>query len=258
VIFDGTPLESLSRAALREQRRRFQLIIQDPIAALNPRRKVEDIVAEPLDLWQQGTRASRRERVAEILDAVGIDFAAVAGRRPREFSGGQCQRINIARALVQDPQLLVCDEPVSALDVSVRAQIINLLESMKARYGLTMVFVGHDVSVVKNLSDRIAVMYLGKLVEIGPSDAVCERPLHPYTRTLLDAVIEPGDIAQPRTSEPQVGVDLPSPLDPPSGCRFRTRCPMATSVCSEEEPVLRHFGPGHLAACHHVEAEAAL
>jgi peptide/nickel transport system ATP-binding protein len=257
VVFDGTALEGLSRSALREQRRRLQLIIQDPIAALNPRRKVEDIVAEPLELWGEGRRSYRQDRVAEVLDAVGIDLAAVAGRRASEFSGGQCQRINIARALVLEPELLVCDEPVSALDVSVRAQIVNVLEGMKERYGLTMIFVGHDVSVVRNISDRIAVMYLGKIVELGPADAVCERPQHPYTRALLDAVLEPGDVAPPPSLVPTEGIDLPSPFDPPSGCRFRTRCPMATDLCREVEPPLRVLGSGHVAACHHLDVVVA-
>jgi peptide/nickel transport system ATP-binding protein len=257
VMFDGTVLETLSRSELREQRRRVQLIIQDPVASLNPRRKIEDIVAEPLDLWHEDDRASRRTRVAAVLDAVGIDLDSVAGRRPHEFSGGQCQRINIARALVLDPELLVCDEPVSALDVSVRAQIVNTLEELKVRYGLTMIFVGHDISLVKNISDRIAVMYLGKLVELGPADAVCDQPLHPYTQTLLDAVIEPGDVAEPPSALPGTSVDMPSPVDPPSGCRFRTRCPMATAICGDQEPVLRVLRPGHLTACHHVHLEPA-
>ena len=255
VVFDGISLEKLGRSALREQRRRFQLIIQDPVAALNPRRKIEDIVAEPLDLWCEGSRASRRERAAEVLDAVGIELSSVAGRRPSEFSGGQCQRINIARALVLDPELLVCDEPVSSLDVSVRAQIVNVLEDMKSRYGLTMVFIGHDLSVVKNVSDRIAVMYLGKLIELGPSDEVCAHPKHPYTRALLQSVLEPGDTTVRATSH-QLSGELPSPLDPPSGCRFRTRCPIATSVCSQEEPALRVVAPDHIAACHHVQLGA--
>jgi peptide/nickel transport system ATP-binding protein len=254
VIFDGTSLEELGRSALREQRRRMQLIIQDPVAALNPRRKIEDIVAEPLDLWREGNQAVRRNRVAEVLDAVGIDLSSVAGRRPRQFSGGQCQRINIARALVLEPELLVCDEPVSALDVSVRAQILNVLEELKSRYGLTMVFVGHDIAVVKNVSDRIAVMYLGKLVELGPADAVCGQPQHPYTQMLLEAVLEPGDVADGPASDRQLSVELPSPFDPPSGCRFRTRCPIATAICAEEEPAWRVLGSDHATACHHVQA----
>jgi peptide/nickel transport system ATP-binding protein len=249
VVFDGVELTTLDRDSMRRTRPKLQLIMQDPVAALNPRRRVADIVAEPLDIWHLGTKQSRRERVAEVLDAVGLDLDMIGARRPFEFSGGQCQRINIARALVLDPKLLVCDEPVSALDVSVRAQIVNLLEQTKLRYGLTMIFIGHDLSVVTNISDRIAVMYLGKLCEVAPADVLHRDPRHPYTSALLDSVLEAG-VASP-SAGPALAGELPSPVDPPSGCRFRTRCPLATSICAEEEPVLRRIAPRQFVACHH-------
>jgi peptide/nickel transport system ATP-binding protein len=255
VVFDGVELTTLDRDSMRKMRPKLQLIVQDPVAALNPRRRIADIVAEPLDIWHLGTKQARRERVAEVLDAVGLDLAMIGARRPFEFSGGQCQRINIARALVLDPKLLVCDEPVSALDVSVRAQIVNLLEQTKRRYGLTMIFVGHDLSIVKNVSDRIAVMYLGKLCELAPADVLYRDPKHPYTSALLDSVLEPGDTSP--GARPTLSGDLPSPIEPPSGCRFRTRCPLATSVCAEHEPELRELTPGHFVACHHTPAQVA-
>ncbi len=255
VRFDGIELTALSREEMRRLRPQLQLVVQDAVAALNPRRRIADIVAEPLDIWGRGTKEERTERVAQALLAVGLDPDAVRDRRPSEFSGGQCQRINIARALVLEPRLLVCDEPVSALDVSVQAQIINLLEETKARYGLTMVFVGHDLSVVKNVSDRIAVMYLGKLCELAPAGFLDHVPGHPYTAALLDSVLEPG--GEPRTAGPALRGDLPSPIDPPSGCRFRTRCPLATEVCEVAEPPLREIAPGHLVACHHADEHRA-
>jgi peptide/nickel transport system ATP-binding protein len=249
VVFRGVDLTALDHRAMRLHRPKLQLVVQDPVAALNPRRRIADIVAEPLDIWKIGTKESRLERVAEVVDAVGLDIHVVADRKPHEFSGGQCQRINIARALVLEPELLVCDEVVSALDVSVRAQIINLLEEMKRRYGLTMIFIGHDLSVVKNISDRIAVMYLGKLCELAPADALYEWPAHPYTTALLDSVLEPGDTRC--ATDTALSGELPSPIDPPSGCRFRTRCPLASALCAEKEPLLRQIAPGHQVACHH-------
>jgi peptide/nickel transport system ATP-binding protein len=229
----------------------MQLIVQDPVSALNPRRTVADIVAEPLRIWRSGNAKTQREKIGETLDSVGLDLKVVGARRPFEFSGGQCQRINIARALIMDPELLVCDEPVSALDVSIRAQIVQVLEEAKTRYGLTMIFVGHDLAVVKNVSDRIAVMYLGKLCEIAPSDALCASPLHPYTAALLESVLEPHQETTRREPFAQLEVEMPSPLRPPSGCRFRTRCPYATEVCALEEPGMVEIRPGHAVACHH-------
>ena len=248
VMFDGSDLTRETGERLRRRRRRLQLIFQDPIASLNPRRRVDDIVAEPLVIAGIKDRAARERRVRQALDAVGLDADLVMRRRPHEFSGGQCQRIAIARALVLEPDLLICDEPVSALDVSIRAQILNLLEEMKARYGLTLIFIAHDLAVVKAISDRVAVMYLGKLCEIGPADAVFSRPAHPYTAALLAAIPRPDPDAPP----PQKVVlgEPPSPIAPPSGCRFRTRCPLAQARCAAEEPVMREIGAGQYAACH--------
>jgi peptide/nickel transport system ATP-binding protein len=248
VVFDGVDLTKLRDEELRQIRPKLQFIFQDPISALNPRRTVSKIVAEPLDLWHRGSKESRRQKVAHALESVGLDLDAVGNRRPFEFSGGQCQRISIARALVMEPEVLICDEPVSALDVSIRAQILAVLEKAKAEHGLTMVFVGHDLAVVKNISDRIAVMYLGKLCEIAPADELHVAPRHPYTAGLHASVLEVGVDA--RSSGVALEGDLPSPLDPPSGCRFRTRCPRAQERCAVEEPPLRQLSPAHLAACH--------
>ena len=234
------------------------MIFQDPISSLNPRRRVLDIVAEGLSIWGRGD--GNADKVADTLRDVGIDPVAAGRRRPHEFSGGQCQRICIARALALDPTVLICDEPVSALDVSVQAQILNLLEDLKARHELTMVFIAHDLAVVKNISDRVAVMYLGKLCEVGPADALYASPAHPYTAALLDAVPEP-DPDVPLSGESLTG-DLPSPLNPPTGCRFRTRCPRAEERCAVEEPRLRQVvapdaGVEHVVACHFPLVQAA-
>ncbi|HVX21231.1 MAG TPA: oligopeptide/dipeptide ABC transporter ATP-binding protein [Acidimicrobiales bacterium] len=247
VRFDGVDLTGLHRRALRQARVGIQMIFQDPVSSLNPRRRVRDIVAEPLDIWGRGTRDDRRRAADAMLEAVGLDPAVAGGRRPREFSGGQCQRISIARALVMEPRLLICDEVVSALDVSVQAQILNLLEDLKARYGLTMLFIAHDLAVVKNVSDRVAVMYLGRLCEVAPADAVYRAPAHHYTAALLRSAVEPDPDAP--TTAPLPG-EPPSPIDPPSGCRFRTRCPRAEARCAAEVPELREVSPGHAVACH--------
>ncbi|HWI25741.1 MAG TPA: oligopeptide/dipeptide ABC transporter ATP-binding protein [Stellaceae bacterium] len=248
VLFEGLDLARQGRERLRALRRRIQLVFQDPIASLNPRRRVGDIVAEPLIIAGVKDLAERRRRVRAVLDAVGLEPDLVMRRLPHEFSGGQCQRISIARALVLEPELLVCDEPVSALDVSIRAQILNLLEEMKARYGLTLIFIAHDLAVVKAVSDRVAVMYLGKLCELGPAEQVFERPAHPYTTVLLRAIPLPDpDAALPDSA---VRGEPPSPIAPPSGCRFRTRCAMAQARCAAEEPQLREIAPGQFVACH--------
>jgi len=234
---------------LRKMRQRVQLIFQDPIASLNPRRRIGDIVAEPLVIAGVKDLKKRQELVCEVLSAVGLDPSVVVGRLPHEFSGGQCQRICIARALVLNPEFVICDEPVSALDVSIRAQILNLLEDMKARFGLTLLFIAHDLAVVKAVSDRVAVMYLGRLCEVGPSEQLFAMPAHPYTALLIEAIPVPDPDVRPAESVP-VG-EPPSPMSPPSGCRFRTRCPRADQRCSDEVPELRSVAPDQFAACHH-------
>jgi peptide/nickel transport system ATP-binding protein len=249
VRFEGVELTDLHGNDLRRIRPRMQMIFQDPISSLNPRRKVGRIVGEGLDIWGIGDRASRAAKVDEVLEAVGLDPAAARGRRPHEFSGGQCQRISIARAVVTEPKLIICDEPVSALDVSVQAQILNLLQDMKERYRLTLVFIAHDLAVVKNVSDRVAVMYLGKLCEVGSPDDLYDHPAHPYTAALLAAIPEP-DPNRSADGAPPLGGEIPSPTNPPSGCRFRTRCPRAQERCAEEEPVLAEHAPGQYVACH--------
>jgi peptide/nickel transport system ATP-binding protein len=249
VTFDGEDLTAMHGESLRRMRRRMQLIFQDPVASLNPRRRIGDIVAEPLVIAGVRDRRQRQQRVADALNAVGLDPAAVTGRLPHEFSGGQCQRICIARALVLNPEFIICDEPVSALDVSIRAQILNLLEDMKARFGLTLLFIAHDLAVVKAVSDRVAVMYLGRLCEVGPSEQVFAHPAHPYTALLIEAIPVPDPEVRPAESV-AVG-EPPSPMSPPSGCRFRTRCPRADQRCSSEVPELREVAPMQFAACHH-------
>jgi len=248
IHFDGQDLTSFRGSALRRARVGIQMIFQDPISSLNPRRRVRDIVAEPLDIWKKGTQAERDEIVRTMLEAVGLNPEVAGPRRPREFSGGQCQRISIARALVMEPKLLICDEVVSALDVSVQAQILNLLEDLKTRYGLTLLFIAHDLAVVKNVSDRVAVMYLGRLCEVAPAEVLYRSPAHHYTQALLSSVLEP-DPASAGRSAPLQG-EPPSPIHPPSGCRFRTRCPRAEDRCAAEEPVLQEIAPGHTVACH--------
>jgi peptide/nickel transport system ATP-binding protein len=249
VRFDGEDLTAMQGEALRKIRRRVQLIFQDPIASLNPRRRIGDIIAEPLIIAGVKDPKERETRVANVLDAVGLDPALVMGRLPHEFSGGQCQRICIARALVLNPDFIICDEPVSALDVSIRAQILNLLEEMKARFGLTLLFIAHDLAVVKAVSDRVAVMYLGRLCEVGPSEQLFAHPAHPYTALLIEAIPVPDPDQKPAESVP-VG-EPPSPIAPPSGCRFRTRCPRADQKCRDEMPELQAVRPGQYAACHH-------
>jgi peptide/nickel transport system ATP-binding protein len=249
VRFDGEDLTAMEGEALRRIRRRVQLIFQDPIASLNPRRRIGDIVAEPLIIAGVKDASEREVRIANVLNAVGLDPALVMGRLPHEFSGGQCQRICIARALVLNPDFIICDEPVSALDVSIRAQILNLLEEMKARFGLTLLFIAHDLAVVKAVSDRVAVMYLGRLCEVGPSEQLFAHPAHPYTALLIEAIPVPDPDQRPAESVP-VG-EPPSPIAPPSGCRFRTRCPRADQKCRDEVPELQPVRPGQYAACHH-------
>jgi peptide/nickel transport system ATP-binding protein len=247
VVLDGTDLTGLEGEQLRRTRSRLQMIFQDPISSLNPRRRVKDTVAEGLRIWG-GRNGETAAKVDEVLEAVGLAPDVVGGRRPSEFSGGQCQRVCIARALVLEPEVVICDEPVSALDVSVQAQILNLLEEMKARYGLTLIFIAHDLAVVKNVSDRVIVMYLGKICEVATPDDLFAQPAHHYTRLLLASIPTPTPGARQR-GEGLAG-ELPSPLDPPSGCRFRTRCPAAQDRCAREEPEVREVRPGHFVACH--------
>ncbi len=249
VLFEGTDLAQLSGEDLRSKRTRVQMIFQDPISSLNPRRKVEDIIAEGLDIWKIGTADERQRKVDELMETIGFDPAVQRGKRPHQFSGGQCQRISIARAVATDPKLIICDEPVSALDVSVQAQILNLLEDMKTRYGLTLIFIAHDLAVVKNVSDRVVVMYLGKMCEVGPPDQLYAQPAHPYTQALLAAIPVPDPAINP-ADRPTLGGEIPSPVSPPSGCRFRTRCPLAQDRCAAEEPQLAEVAPGQFVACH--------
>ncbi len=249
VFLNQTNLTELSGSDLRELRPDMQMIFQDPISSLNPRRKVTDIVAEPLKIWKRGTTAEQYELVAQTLESVGIDPEGARSRRPSEFSGGQCQRICIARSLMLEPKILICDEPVSALDVSVQAQILNLLQDLKEQHGLTMLFIAHDLAVVKNVSDRVAVMYLGKLCEVGNPDALYSTPAHPYTKTLLDSIPHP-DPDAPRGDFAGLSGEIPSPVAPPSGCRFRTRCPNAKELCAQVEPVMTAVGDDHYVACH--------
>ena len=257
VRIGGVPLGGINRTALRVLRRTVQVIFQDPYSSLNPSMTVGQIIAEPLLVHgiRRG-RAAARARVAELLDQVTL-LGAMADRYPHELSGGQRQRVGIARALAFEPRLIVCDEAVSALDVSVQGQVVNLLAELKRTHGLAYLFIAHDLAVVRHLSDRVAVMYLGRMVELGPADVVYEAPLHPYTRTLLDAVPVP-DPAVERLRPRRIPVgEPPSPLNPPSGCVFRTRCPHAIGLCADEIPALRTFGAGRFAACHRVEEIAA-
>jgi peptide/nickel transport system ATP-binding protein len=249
ILFEGQELTALHGTDMRQARTKMQMIFQDPISALNPRRKVRDVVMEPLNIWKRGSKSERSQVVDDVLETVGIDPERARESQAHQFSGGQCQRISIARSLVLDPTLIICDEPVSALDVSVQAQVLNLLEDLKAQYGLTLIFIAHDLAVVKNISDRIAVMYLGMLCEIAPSDDLYARPMHPYTKVLLDAIPVP-DPHAPRARAEVVG-EPPSPVLPPSGCRFNTRCPNADDRCREEVPELRELADGHFVACHH-------
>ncbi|MFN3216630.1 MAG: ABC transporter ATP-binding protein [Acidimicrobiales bacterium] len=250
ISYQGRDLTALKGEELRRMRPEIQMIFQDPVSSLNPRRKVFDIVSEGVQVWggRKGGGFSE-DRIVDIIRDVGLDPEVARSKRPHEYSGGQCQRISVARALVLDPKIVICDEPVSALDVSVQAQVLNMLEDMKARYGLTLVFISHDLSVVKNISDRVAVMYLGKLCELGDGDLLYDEPAHPYTRLLLAAVPDPENKHAANTEV--LEGELPSPINPPSGCRFRTRCPRAEAICAEVEPTVQQVGDrDHWVACH--------
>lgn len=247
IIFDGVDLVSLNRRQMRAQRKKMQIIFQDPYASLNPRMTVGAIIGEALRTHKLTNNAKdRNERVAELLRQVGLRGDHMA-RFPHEFSGGQRQRIGIARALAVDPQFIVADEPVSALDVSIQAQVVNLLDDLKTRLGLTMLFIAHDLAVVKHISDRVVVMYLGRIMEMAPTQALYTNPRHPYTEALLASVPIPDPLIK-RQRVPLQG-DIPSPISPPSGCVFRTRCPIASKACAETVPMLEEVGPGHFKAC---------
>lgn len=247
IHLDGEDIAAASERSLKPKRRRFQMIFQDPVASLNPRRRVRDILAAPLrvnGLYD----ASAPQRIVAALEQVGLDPANALDRYPREFSGGQCQRISIARALILDPSVLVCDEPTSALDVSVRAQVLNVLNTLRTSFGLTMLFISHDLAVVRNVADRVAVMYLGAFCETGPAGVVLDAPAHPYTAALLSAIPQTSPDGQRKRIHLQG--EMPSPMQLPSGCHFRSRCPAARSRCAEVAPQLQSVGPGHDVACH--------
>ncbi|MBN1486609.1 MAG: dipeptide ABC transporter ATP-binding protein [Anaerolineae bacterium] len=252
VIFKGKDLAKLSSNEMRHMRKSMQMIFQDPYASLNPRMSVFGIVGEPLEVFQLANRQERRERVAELLELVGLnpDFMT---RYPHEFSGGQRQRIGLARALALNPDLVVCDEPISALDVSIQAQVVNLLEDLQDKLGLTYVFIAHDLSMVRHISDRVAVMYLGKIVELTDRSTLYANPLHPYTQALLSAVPVPDPVIEEKRQRILLEGDLPSPANPPKGCNFNTRCPKAIDICHEVEPEMVEVQPNHFCACHLVK-----
>jgi oligopeptide transport system ATP-binding protein len=250
VRFQGQELVGRSRKQMQPLRREMQMIFQDPFASLNPRKRIGQIVGDPLQLHGLASGRELRRNVQELLDRVGLS-AEHYNRYPHEFSGGQRQRIGIARALALRPKLIIADEPVSALDVSIQAQIINLLDDLQDEFGLSYIFVAHDLGVVRHVSDRIAVMYLGKIVERSPAAVLYKRPIHPYSVALLSAVPIPDPKANAARTPVVLEGDVPSPVDPPSACRFHTRCPWATEICSEDEPPLADYGSGQAAACHH-------
>jgi oligopeptide transport system ATP-binding protein len=250
VLFHGEDLTRLKGEALRRKRRQMQMIFQDPYASLNPRMTVGNIIGEPLEVHNiDSNRAARRERVQELLRVVGLNPYFV-NRYPHEFSGGQRQRIGVARALAVNPEFIVCDEPISALDVSIQAQIINLLEDLQAEFNLTYLFIAHDLSVVRHISDRVAVMYLGKLAELADRDTLYNDPLHPYTQALLSAVPIPDPVIEEKRQRIILQGDVPSPANPPQGCNFCTRCPRVMDICHEVDPEFRDLGGGHWVACY--------
>jgi len=252
VHFEDKELTQVKGEELRKMRRKMQMIFQDPYASLNPRMTVADIVGEPLAVHSVGTGREIVERVNHLLELVNLN-PSFANRYPHEFSGGQRQRIGVARALALQPSFIICDEPISALDVSIQAQVLNLLEELQEQFNLTYLFIAHDVSMVKHISDRIAVMYLGIFVELASRDELHEHPLHPYTQALLSAVPIPDPVADAKRHRTILTGDVPSPANPPSGCRFRTRCPIAEAQCADSRPEFREIKPGHFVACFFAE-----
>ena len=252
IRYNGAEITTMRSNDIRRLRRQIQIIFQDPYASLNPRMTIGEIIGEPLRIHGIATGKAAQERIQELLRLVGLRPYS-ANRYPHEFSGGQRQRIGIARALAVDPKFIVCDEPVSALDVSIQAQVINLLEDLQQQLGLTYLFIAHDLSVVRHISTRVAVMYVGKIVELSSRDDLYERPLHPYTQALLSAIPIPDPSAERRRKRIVLTGDIPSPVDPPSGCRFHTRCPLAFERCRVEDPAFTDYGGGHFTACHWVE-----
>lgn len=252
VEFDGVNLVTLKGEQMRQMRRKIQMIFQDPYASLNPRMTVGQLVGEPLIVHNVATGSEINQRVEHLLDLVGLN-PAFANRYPHEFSGGQRQRIGVARALALQPSFIICDEPISALDVSIQAQVVNLLEELQQQFNLTYLFIAHDLSMVKHISDRVAVMYLGVFVELATRDELHSTPLHPYTRALLSAVPIPDPVADAKRERVILKGDVPSPANPPSGCRFRTRCPIAEGICAESRPDFREIKPGHFVACFFAE-----
>ncbi|MDP9375484.1 MAG: dipeptide ABC transporter ATP-binding protein [Chloroflexota bacterium] len=249
VNYQGRDLTKLDGGQMRKMRRHLQMIFQDPYASLNPRMTVGNIIAEPMQIHNLVPKNERVERVQELLETVGLN-PYFANRYPHEFSGGQRQRIGVARALAANPEFIVADEPVSALDVSIQAQIINLLEDLQEQFDLTYLFIAHDLSVVRHISDRVAVMYLGKMVELADRDDLYENPLHPYTKALLSAVPIPDPVVEKKRERIILTGDVPSPINPPAGCHFHTRCPYVMDVCKEDEPAFADQGAGHYVACH--------
>lgn len=249
VLFDGTDLSCLSRQELKRMRRRMQIVFQDPYASLNPRMTVQDIVGEPLDIHRLAKGIARRQRIEELLQLVGLNPNHMS-RFPHEFSGGQRQRIGIARALAVEPEFIICDEPISALDVSIQAQVVNLLKKLQSQMHLTYLFIAHDLSMIKYISDRVAVMYLGQLMELASSEDLYRDPLHPYTQALLSAIPIPDPEIERKRSRIVLQGEVPNPLNPPSGCPFSSRCPLATERCRREAPQWREVKKGHFAACH--------
>ena len=252
VHFEGVDLVHLKGEDLRKMRRKMQMIFQDPYASLNPRMTVADIVGEPLMVHSVATGKEIQERVQHLLEVVNLN-PSFASRYPHEFSGGQRQRIGVARALALQPSFIICDEPISALDVSIQAQVVNLLEELQEQFNLTYLFIAHDLSMVKHISDRVAVMYLGVIVELTTRDELYAKPLHPYTQALLSAVPIPDPVADAQRKRTILQGDVPSPANPPSGCRFRTRCPIAEAMCAETRPEFREIRPGHFVACFFAE-----